>query len=103
MLPLRHHEWAGTADYPNFSDEAAAKAVRDDKEARPQRDGRTFPGYACGTSVCCIEQCQFLYRRAAMRQGKLKAVEWARIRAKVVEQWTLVDGVFTADPESSDG
>ena len=22
-----------------------------------------------------------------------------RIRAKVVEQWTLVDGVFTADPE----
>ena len=39
-------------------------------------------------------------RSYAEGQGKLKAVEWAQeLGAKVVEQWTLVDGVFTADPE----
>lgn len=33
-------------------------------------------------------------------QGKIKAVDWAvEVGASIIEQWTLVDGVYTADPE----
>jgi len=85
-----------------FTDE---KAVAQTIELLKKRDGEStyilFPQAHVEALFGALSSVPFsLEARSYERgEGKVKAAQWAKeIEASVVEQWTLVKGVYTADP-----
>ena len=105
MLPLQLFTMSRIAQLTTqiFSDEAAQqKAVEMIKKRDHNEMAVLFPTPMWNLCLAALSELPvpIQARSYAEGQGKLKAVEWAQeLGAKVVEQWTLVDGVFTADPE----
>ena len=105
MLPLQLFTMSRIVQLTTqfFSDEAAQqKAVEMIKKRDHNEMAVLFPDTHVEPLFAALSELPvpIQARSYAPGQGKLKAVEWAQeLGAKVVEQWTLVDGVFTADPE----
>jgi aspartokinase/homoserine dehydrogenase 1 len=105
MLPLQLFTMSRIVQLTTqiFSDEAAQqKAVEMIKKRDHYEMAVLFPDTHVEPLFAALSELPvpIKARSYAPGQGKLKAVEWAQeLGAKVVEQWTLVDGVFTADPE----
>ncbi|MEY2963099.1 MAG: hypothetical protein RL754_360 [Bacteroidota bacterium] len=83
------------------SKEAFDKTVELLKKRDPESTYMVFPEEHAALLYSAMSEMPFVMegRSYAPSEGKLKAAQWAAdLRARVVEHWALVKGLYTADP-----